>query len=110
MKPSILILAAVFFACALSGQANLNASHQKVVTAGYTARNGSIVETGMLVLKGREISTSDSVLRCNGDCEVTIHNIILKADELDLHSNTGDVEALGDVRVKLLPQSQRPTR
>jgi len=104
-----LILPTVVFACGLSGQTNLNASHQKVATAGYTAKSGSIVETGMLALKGREISTSDSVVKCSGDCEVTIHNVILKADELDFHSNTADVEARGNVRVKVLPQSQGST-
>lgn len=103
MKSSPWILGSVLFACALLAQTNLNASHQKIATAGYTAKSGSIVETGMLAVKGREITTSDSVTRCNGGCEMTIHNVILKADELDLHSTTGEVEARGNVRVKLLP-------
>ena len=82
-----------------------NPTHQKIATAGYTAKSGSIVETGMLAVKGREITNSDSITKCNGDCEITIHDVILRADELDLHPSTGDVEARGNVRVKLLPQA-----
>jgi lipopolysaccharide assembly outer membrane protein LptD (OstA) len=111
MRSSILIVCLAFFACTLPAQTNPNASQQRLVTAGYTARSGGIVETGMLALKGREITetdsltTGDSLMKCHGDCEITIHNVILKADELDFHPKTGEVEARGNVRVKVLPQA-----
>jgi len=88
----------------LPAQTNPNASQQKLVSAGYTAKSGGIVETGMLALKGREITTANSLTKCHGDCEITIHGVILKADELDFHQNNGEVEARGNVRVKVLPQ------
>ena len=104
MKSSILILSLTFFACTLPAQTNPNASQQKLVTAGYAAKSGGIVETGMLALKGREITTADSLMKCHGDCEIKIHNVILKADELDFHPETREVEARGNVRAKVLPQ------
>jgi lipopolysaccharide assembly outer membrane protein LptD (OstA) len=103
MRFSTLILCFMFLACTLLAQENPNASQQRLVSAGYTAKSGGMVETGMLALKGREITTAASLTRCHGDCEITIHQVILKADELDFHSNTGEVEARGNVRVKLLP-------
>jgi lipopolysaccharide assembly outer membrane protein LptD (OstA) len=104
MKPSILTLCLMFLACTLPAQTNLNASSLKVVSAGYTAKGGGIVEAGMLGLKGREITTADSLIKCHGECEMTIHNVTLNADELDFRPNTGEAEARGTVRVKLLPQ------
>jgi hypothetical protein len=109
MRSSMLILSLTFFAWTLPAQTNPNASQQRLVTAGYTARSGGIVETGMLPLKGREITTTDSLLKCHVDCEITIHNVILKADELDFHPKTGEVEARGNVRVKVLPQGAAAT-
>ena len=109
MRFSMLILSLTFFAWTLAAQTNPNASQQRLVTAGYTARSGGIVETGMLALKGREITTADSLLKCHADCEITIHNVILKADELDFHPKTGEVEARGNVRVKVLPQGAAAT-
>jgi lipopolysaccharide assembly outer membrane protein LptD (OstA) len=105
MKSLMLILGSVLLAYTLLAQTTPSPSQEKIATAGYTAKNGSNVETGMLAVRGREITKSDSITRCHGDCEMTIHDVILKADELDLHASTGDVEARGNVRVKLLPQS-----
>lgn len=103
MRISTVILCFVFLACPLLGQTNPNASQQRLVSAGYTVKSGGIVETGMLALKGSEITTAASLTKCRGDCEITIHHVILKADELDLHPNTGEVEARGNVRIKVLP-------
>jgi lipopolysaccharide assembly outer membrane protein LptD (OstA) len=104
MKSSMLILGSVLLAYTLLAQTVPSPTQQKIVTTGYTARNGGIVETGMLAVRGREITSSDSITKCHGECEMTIHDVILTADELDLHASTGDVEARGNVRVKLLPQ------
>lgn len=108
MRFPMLILSLSFFAWTLPAQTNPNASQQRLVSAGYTAKSGGIVETGMLALKGREITRADSLMKCHGDCEITIHNVILKADELDFHPKTGEVEARGNVRVKVVPQGAAP--
>lgn len=116
MRFPMLILSLTFCAGTLPAQTNPNASQQRLVSAGYTAKSGGIVETGMLALRGREITTTesvtaagtDSVMKCHGDCEITIHNVILNADELDFHPKTGEVEARGNVRVKVVPQGAAP--
>jgi lipopolysaccharide assembly outer membrane protein LptD (OstA) len=94
----------MFLQCILLAQTNPNASRQRLVSAGYTAKSDGIVETGMLALKGREITTAASLTKCHGDCEITIHHVTLRADELDFHPNTGEVKARGNVRVKVLPE------
>lgn len=103
MRFSTLILSLTFSAWTLPAQTNPNASQQRLVSAGYTAKGGGKIETGMLALRGREITRADSLMKCRGDCEITIHNVILKADELDFHPKTGEVEARGNVRVKVVP-------
>ena len=105
MRPSILILCLAFFASILLAQTKTNDSQPTLVTAGYTAKSGDIVESGMVGITGREITTADSLVKCHGDCEIRIHNIVFKADELDFHSKNAEVEARGNVRVKVLPQS-----
>jgi lipopolysaccharide assembly outer membrane protein LptD (OstA) len=101
MKTPILILCLISFT--LPAQTNLNASPQKLVTAGYAAKSDGVVEIGMVELTGRKINKADSLTKCQGDCEITIHDIIVKADELDFHPDTGEAEARGNVRVKIMP-------
>lgn len=104
MKPSMLIFCLMSVASMLLAQTNLDTSRQKKVMAGDSAKNAGIVfETGMLTLKGREITTAHSLIKCLGDCEMIIHSVILKADALDFHQDTGEAEAHGNVRVQLLP-------
>ena len=74
MRFSMLILSLTFFAWTLPAQTNPNASQQRLVTAGYTATGGGIVETGMLPLKGREITTTDSLLKCHVDHDSQRHS------------------------------------
>jgi lipopolysaccharide assembly outer membrane protein LptD (OstA) len=103
MKLSRLILSLIWLACTLPAQTNVNTSSQKLVSAGYTAKSAGIVETGMVALKGREITTADSLM-CHGDCEILVHNVVLKAEELDFHPDTGEVVARGNVTLKVVPQ------
>lgn len=109
MSSSRLILCFMFLACTTLARTNPNASQRRLVSAGYTATSDGIVESGILALKGREIAIVASLTKCHGDCEITIHDVILKADELDFHPNTGEVEARGNVRVKVLPQGAAAT-
>jgi hypothetical protein len=92
MRSLMLILSLAFFACSLPAQTNPSDPQRRLVSAAYAANSGGIGETGMLPLRGREITIAegtrdnhfaDSVIKCHGDCEITIHNVILKADELD---------------------------
>jgi lipopolysaccharide assembly outer membrane protein LptD (OstA) len=93
----------IVLGCLLPAQATLDDLPQKVVSAGYTARSGTIIETGILAVKGREVTTAHSLVTCRGDCEVTVHDLTLKADEINFHQDTGEAEAHGNVRIAVVP-------
>jgi hypothetical protein len=44
-----------------------------------------------------------SLLRCRGNVEMATNSIVLRADEVDYHSDSGLAEARGNVRIQLLP-------
>ncbi len=45
----------------------------------------------------------ESLLRYRGDVEMATPSFVLRADEVDYHSDTGIAEARGNVRIKLMP-------
>jgi hypothetical protein len=49
-----------------------------------------------------------ALIRCQGNVEMTTDSIVLRADEVDYHSDTGIAEARGNVRVQLLQATQNP--
>jgi hypothetical protein len=59
---------------------------------------------GMANVTGREISVTESLIKCTNNCELKIHEVVLNADEMDIHPKTGDAEARGNVKIKVLPQ------
>jgi lipopolysaccharide assembly outer membrane protein LptD (OstA) len=89
--------------CLLLGQTGQTSSSNKLVTFGYTAKGRGMVETGMASVTGREIGSTDSLIRCSGNCELKIHEVVLNADEMDIQPKTGDAEARGNVKIKVLP-------
>lgn len=46
-----------------------------------------------------------SLLRCRGDAEMATDSFVLRADEIDYHSDSGVAEARGNVRIQLHPVS-----
>ena len=90
--------------CLLVGQTSLTKSSNKAVAFGYTTKGRGVVETGMASVTGREISVTESLIKCIGNCELTIHNVVLNADELDIQPETGDAKARVNVKIKVLPQ------
>ncbi len=90
--------------CLLLGQTSQTSSSNKLATFGYTAKGRGMVETGMASVTGREISTTDSLIKCSGNCELKIHEVVLNADEVDIQPKTGDAEARGNVKIKVVPQ------
>jgi lipopolysaccharide assembly outer membrane protein LptD (OstA) len=90
--------------CLLLGQTSQTTSSNKTAIFGYAAGGQGILETGAASVTGREISTTESVIKCSGNCELKIHGVVLKADQLDIQPNAGDAEARGNVKIKVLPQ------
>ena len=90
--------------CLLLGQTSQTGSSNKLAIFGYTAKGSGMVETGAASVTGREISTTDSLIKCSGNCELKIHEVVVNADEVDIQPKTGDAEVRGNVKLKVLPQ------
>jgi lipopolysaccharide assembly outer membrane protein LptD (OstA) len=50
-----------------------------------------------------------SLLRYRGDVEMATPSFVLRADEVDYHSDTGTAEARGNVRIQLMPVTSNTT-
>jgi lipopolysaccharide assembly outer membrane protein LptD (OstA) len=51
-----------------------------------------------------EADQANHVVRLKGDVQIESSGVIVKADEAVLHTDTGEIEPLGNVRVKLITQ------
>jgi lipopolysaccharide assembly outer membrane protein LptD (OstA) len=67
------------------------------------AQNGGNVEVVRVSFEALSQQREGSLLRCRGDVEMATHSFVLRADEVDYHSDTGIAEARGNVRIQLLP-------
>ena len=93
----------IILGCLLPAQATPQSSAQKVVSTGYTARSGTAMETGIATLEGRELTAVHLLTTCHGDCELTVHDVTVKADEINFHRDTAEIEAHGNVRIAVIP-------
>ena len=84
MKRALLLFLLATFAALAVGQNS--GSFNVKLTANSQQREGSLV-------------------RCRGDVEMATDSFVLRADEVDYHSDSGVAEARGNVRVQLLPVS-----
>ena len=50
-----------------------------------------------------------SLVRCRGNVEMASDSIVVRADEVDYHSDSGLAEARGNVRIQLLPVAPSST-
>jgi lipopolysaccharide assembly outer membrane protein LptD (OstA) len=67
---------------------------------GHNSRN---IETRGVSFEARSQEREGALLRCRGDVEMSDRSFVLRADEVDYHSDTGVAEARGNVRIQLLP-------
>jgi lipopolysaccharide assembly outer membrane protein LptD (OstA) len=80
------------------------------------------VDYGHIAITADRQERDGALVRCRGQVEIATGNTLLRADEADFHSDTGEIELRGNVRVKLLaaapknfsntrsPDSPRPDR
>ena len=54
-------------------------------------------------LKADSQRREGSLIRCRGNVEMASASIVVRADEVDYHSDSGLAEARGSVRIQLLP-------
>jgi lipopolysaccharide assembly outer membrane protein LptD (OstA) len=60
------------------------------------------VDYGHVAITADRQERSGAVVRRRGQVEIATGNTLLRADEADFHSDTGEIELRGNVRVKLL--------
>jgi lipopolysaccharide assembly outer membrane protein LptD (OstA) len=82
MKPLLLICMLSCFAALALEQTTVDYGHV-AITADRQEKDGVLV-------------------RCRGQVEIATGNTLLRADEADFHSDIGEIELRGNVRVKLL--------
>jgi hypothetical protein len=87
MKPLLLLSVLSCFAALALEQTTVAYGHV-AITADRQEKDGALV-------------------RCRGQVEIATGNTLLRADEADFHSDTGEIELRGNVRVKLLPAVPR---
>jgi lipopolysaccharide assembly outer membrane protein LptD (OstA) len=76
------------------------------------------VDYGHIAITAERQERDGAIVRCRGKVEIATGNTLLHADEADFHSDTGEIELRGNVRLKLLAampaskpaESPRPDR
>ena len=68
----------------------------------------STVNYGQVAIKAEHQERDGALIRCRGLVEIATGNILFRADEADFHSDTGEIELRGNVRVKLLTAALKP--
>ncbi len=95
----------MLFGSYLYGQASPSAQSDKstLVTGAFPVRSDRSNEVHGFGLRGDSVRNGNELLSCRGNCELTLGSVVLNADEVDFHSETGVAEARGNVRIKALP-------
>lgn len=115
MRGKVLLAVVMFSSSFVWGQTNATAPEEKQgLITGNPVKTGQSVRVHSVELTGMELSKQGELTKCRRDCELTLGGVLVKADEIDYHSETGEAEARGNVRVKVLPghlgaQSMRAT-
>src|SRR5579872_1774611 len=66
----------------------------------------SAIHYGQVAIKAAHQQRDGALIRCRGQVEISLGNTLLRADEADFHSETGEIELRGNVRVSLLAASK----
>lgn len=111
MNVKALFAAVIFIFCPyLFSQASPNASSNKSTFKGtYTLRTDQKPQVQSIELTGASVYQEDGVLSCRNECEVKLGRVLVKADEVDFQTYTGEAEARGNVRIKALPDGAADT-
>ena len=65
------------------------------------------VDYGHVAITADRQEKDGALVRCRGQVEIATGNTLLRADEADFHSDTGEIELRGNVRLKLLAPAPR---
>lgn len=103
MRGKVLLAVVMFSSPFVLGQTNAPVPGLKValVTGTATAKSSQSVCVRIAELTGMEGSRQGELTKCRRNCELKLGSVLVKADEIDYHE-TGDAEARGNVRIKVL--------
>lgn len=101
MRGKVLLAVVIFASCFVWRQTNAAAPEQKPdrITGTNTVKRGQSVRAE---LTGVELRKQGDLTKCRSDCELTLAKlggVLVKADEVDYHSETREAEARGNVRI-----------
>lgn len=98
MRGKVLLAVVIFASCFVWGQTNAAALEQKPdrITGTNTVKTGQSARTELTRM---ELRKQGDLTKCRGDCELTLGGVLVKADEVDYHSETREAEARGNVRI-----------
>ena len=106
MNGKVLLAVVIFFSPLLHSQTNpAGPSNKSTFTGTYTLRTDQKPQVQNFEVKGVTVYSELGVLSCRTECEITLGSVLLKADEVDFHTSTGEAEARGNVKIKALPVS-----
>jgi lipopolysaccharide assembly outer membrane protein LptD (OstA) len=113
MNTKTLAMVVILFSSYLFSQANpTDASNKSTFKGTYTLRTDQKAQVQSIEITGGSVYQEDGVLSCRNECEVNLGRVLVKADEVDFRTYTGEAEARGNVRIKALPviaaDTQRP--
>lgn len=94
MRGKVLLAVVIFSSSFVWGRTNAAAPQQKRGLP--TAKSSQSVRAE---LTGMELRRRGELTKCRSDCELTLGGVLVKADEVDYHSETGEAEARGNVRI-----------
>ena len=111
MNAKALFAILIFFSSYLFSQANpTDASNKSTFKGTYTLRTEQKAQVQSIELTGASVYQEDGVLSCRNECEVKLGRVLVKADEVDFQTYTGEAEARGNVRIRALPVSAADTQ
>ena len=105
MRGKVLLAVVIFSSSFVWGQTNAGLPGQKPgpIPGTPTAKTSQSARLHRVELTGTEVSKHGELTTCRRDCELTLGSVLVKASEIDYHSETGEAEARGNVRITALP-------
>jgi lipopolysaccharide assembly outer membrane protein LptD (OstA) len=111
MNTKLLSVVVILFSSYLFSQANPTAASNKSTFKGtYSLRTDQKPQVQSIEVKGVSVYQEDGVLSCRNECEVKLGRVLVKADEVDFQTYTGEAEARGNVKIKALPVGVADTK
>jgi hypothetical protein len=106
MKHNALFATVILLSSYLCGQSNSAVPRDKAtsVTGAFVIRTDKTSEVRGFAVWGDAVHVGDTLVSCRGGCEANLGSVLLKADEVDFHTDTGEAEVRGNVRIRVLSE------